>query len=466
MARQSNLSWHAPVTDATLPADPRARPAWQCKKERESPDGSKDENVFDIEQGVAVSLFTKRPGLERCIWRGDFWGKRLEKYKAAADGTLKSVNFDAIKPTAPQYLFLRQNVELTAEYARGVPVPGILSVNCVGVVTSRDRLAIHFTRDGLLRVVRDFVTRDAEDARGVYSLGKDAQDWRVAWAQEDVRASGPSDDCAVPILYRPFDTRWTYYTGKSSGFLVRPRPFTMRNMLSEDNLGLIITRVTKDKDTVFCTSVAAAHKSASVHDISYLFPLYLRAGHKEQGENVSTEFRSFLDAHYEHHYAPEEILGYIYAVLHAPTYRTRYAEFLRIDFPRVQFPDAIEDFEVLSGLGWALIQAHLLRELPRRGLAGYHGKGDHTVEAVRYGRAEQAIAINRTQSFNPVPQNVWEFRIGGYQVLDKYRKSRRGRMLSLGEIDHVGAVADSLAFTIDQMARIDEAYRLAFPEQA
>lgn len=177
------------------------------------------------------------------------------------------------------------------------------------------------------------------------------------------------------------------------------------------------------------------------------------------------DFRSFLDTRYDHHYAPEEILGYIYAVLHARTYRARHAEFLRIEFPRVSFPETTEDFETLSGLGWALVQAHLLRELPRRGLAAYHGKGDHRVEAVRYSSEEQAVHINKTQSFEPVPQPVWEFHIGGYQVLDKYLKSRKGRVLSLDEIDHVAAVADSLAFTIDQMSAIDKAYRAAFPEQ-
>src|SRR5262249_6904882 len=154
-------------------------------------------------------------------------------------------------------------------------------------------------------------------------------------------------------------------------------------------------------------------------------------------------------------------LGYIYAVLHAPPYRSRYAEFLRIDFPRIPFPDAADDFEALSGLGWALIQAHLLREVPRRGLAGYHGRGDHKVEAVRYAAADEAVAINKTQSFRPVTLPVWEFRIRGYQVLDKYLKSRKARALSLDEINHVAAVADALAFTIDQMTRIDNAYRAA-----
>ena len=142
------------------------------------------------------------------------------------------------------------------------------------------------------------------------------------------------------------------------------------------------------------------------------------------------------------------------------------AEFLRIDFPRVPFPEKAGAFEKLSSLGWALVEAHLLRELPRRQLADFHGKGDRIVEAVRYSPQEKAIWINKTQCFKPVPQEVWEFHIGGYQVLDKYLKSRKTRALSLDEINHLGAVADSLAFTIDQMAKIDKAYRVAFPEQS
>jgi predicted helicase len=182
-------------------------------------------------------------------------------------------------------------------------------------------------------------------------------------------------------------------------------------------------------------------------------------------ENLSHEFRAFIDARYEHHYTPEEILGYIYAVLYAPTYRTRYVEFLRIDFPRVPFPELANAFEALSGLGWALVQAHLLRELPRRGLAAYPRKGGHMVEAVRYSPEQQGVAINKSQFFKPVPQAVWDFHIGGYQVLDKYLKSRKGRMLSLDEINHVSAIVGSLAFTVEQMARIDEAYRAAFPDR-
>jgi predicted helicase len=182
-------------------------------------------------------------------------------------------------------------------------------------------------------------------------------------------------------------------------------------------------------------------------------------------ENFQREFRAAIDARYDHHFSPEEIFGYIYAVLHAPVYRQRYAESLRIDFPRIPFPEKASHFEKLSELGQDLVQAHLLREVPRKGLAAFHGKGDYGVEAVRYAAKEKEVWINKTQFFKPVPEDVWNFHVGGYQVLDKYLKSRKGRKLSLDEINHVAAVADSLAFTIGQMEKIDKAYRAAFAER-
>jgi predicted helicase len=408
-----------------------------------------------------------KQALERGVWRGDLWGRQLDKYKAVAEGTLENAKLEAIEPTAPYYLYHRQNIRIRAEYEKGMAIPEILAVNSVGVVTSRDHLAIHFTRQGLLHTVRNFASIDAEDARKIYALGKDVQDWKVAWAQEDVRASGPSDNYAVPILYRPFDVRWTYYTGKSSGFLVRPRPATMRNMLRDENIGLITSRLTKGESfqhaQVTDRICEVICMSPNTSNNGFLFPLYVRSDDGSRIENLALTFRAFLDSRYEHHYTPEEILGYVYAVLYAPSYRTRYAEFLRGDFPRLRFPEDADDFESLSVLGWALVEAHLLRVFPRSRLAAYHGKGDHTVEAVRYSPSDQTISINKAQFFEPVPREVWDFHIGGYQVLDKYLKSRKGRTLSLDEINHVGAIADSISFTIEQMAKIDEAYQAAFP---
>lgn len=187
---------------------------------------------------------------------------------------------------------------------------------------------------------------------------------------------------------------------------------------------------------------------------------------KERIENISPAFREWLDARVGHHHPPEAVLGYIYAVLHAPTYRSAYADFLRSDFPRLPFPDDNATFTKLAALGTDLVDAHLLRVVPKRGLGGFTGKGDQRVEAVRYSPVDHRIHINAVQGFAEVSPEVWGFVIGGYQVLDKYLKSRRGRVLSLDEIENVEAIVNVLALTIDRMADIDSAYRAAFPDMA
>lgn len=430
-----------------------------AKKKERAPDGGKDENVFDIEQGVAISLFVKKPGLERGIWRGDLWGKRIPKYAALAEQGLEAQEWKMLDPTSPHYLFVSQDAVLRREYEIGIPVPAIMPVESVGIVTSRDRLAIAFTEQEMSQRVNDFVGRDTEDARRFYKLGDDVRDWKVAWAQEDARVGGE----VIPIHYRPLDDRYTFYTGRSRGFHVYPRD-AVSGQLLKPNIALITSRLTKGEDF---KHVQVTDKPAEVICMSpitsnngFVFPLYVNGN-----ENFSPDFRAFLDARYNHRYAPEQIFGYIYAVLHAPTYRARYAEFLRIDFPRIPFPDHRADFDALWPLGWELVQAHLLKKVPPLKLAEFHGKGDHIVETVRYSEVEQAVWINKNQYFKPVPQDVWDFHIGGYQVLEKYLKSRKGRELSLAEIEHVRDIARSLSFTIEEMAKIDKSYKTAFPDR-
>jgi len=206
-----------------------------------------------------------------------------------------------------------------------------------------------------------------------------------------------------------------------------------------------------------------------------VFPLYryeaetgLFAGGVSKVENFTKAFRQFVDARYGRRYTPEQILGYCYAVLHSPTYRSKYAEFLRIDFPRIPFADEAETFEAVSALGWELAQVHLLKKSPPVGPTPcrYHGTGTHAVQKVTWAAPRPELSetggrlyINADQYFAPVPEAVWQFHIGGYQVLAKYLKDRKGRTLSLDEIEHLEAVVAALAFTIQQMARIDEATR-------
>jgi len=257
--------------------------------------------------------------------------------------------------------------------------------------------------------------------------------------------------------------------------------------LRQPNIGLITNRtqeISGEWSNVLVVNGIAQHHSVSSKEVNYLFPLYLYpppadakprkadlfgdapdpfAG-QERIENIAPAFRQWLDARLGRHHPPEAVLGYIYAVLHAPAYRAAYADFLRSDFPRIPFPESDAAFARLSALGAGLIDAHLLRAVPKRGLGGFEGKGDQRVEAVRYSPLDGRIQINATQGFAAVPPSVWRFTIGGYQVLDKYLKSRRSRILSLDEIENVEAVANVLAFTIERMAEIDAAYAAAFPE--
>lgn len=428
-----------------------------AKKKERAPDGSTDENVFDIEQGVAISLFVKRPDLERGVWRADLRGKRLQKYEAVASRDLKGMDLECVESSPPYYFLHKWNADLFEEYTRGFPIPDIMPVNSVDIVTSRDKLAIAYTEEEIRDRVTDFSKRSSENARDRYGLGRDVRDWKVKWAQDDVKKGGS----IIRIRYRPFDDRYTFYTGRSRGFHVYPRDAVSRQLL-HSNIALITSRLTKGESfghvQVTDRPAEVICMSSNTSNNGFVFPLRM----ENDQENFSENFRTFLDCRFDHHYSPEEIFGYIFAVLHAPEYRARYAEFLRIDFPRLPFPEHASDFERLSDLGWSLVETHLLRALSRRGLANYPAQGNHRVEAVRYSREQEAIHINKTQYFKPVPQAVWEFHVGGYQVLDKYLKSRKGRTLTLDEIDHVAKVADCLAFTIDQMAAIDAAYKAAF----
>ncbi len=312
--------------------------------------------------------------------------------------------------------------------------------------------------------MRDIRTSD-RSIRERYEI-KDNRDWKLNDSRKAIQglANEQIQGRLIECAFRPFDNRACFF---GTEFMDYPRRELIDHVLNKRNLQLLVSRQIGTGDWRHGFIATAPANDCLVSDASseanYCFPVFLFDSSSNNTENISTEFHAFIDSHYPHHYSSEEIVGFIYSVLWVPSYRSIYAEFLRIDFPRIPFPEHAEDFEELSRLGWALVEAHLLRSLPRRNLAAYHGKGDHAVEFVRYSEAEQSIAINKTQSFQPVPTPVWNFHIGGYQVLDKYLKSRKGRKLSLDEIDHVAKVADALAFTIDQMAKIDDAYRAAFP---
>ncbi|MCA6272465.1 MAG: N-6 DNA methylase [Phenylobacterium sp.] len=427
-----------------------------AKKKETAPDGSKDENVFDIEQGVAVSLFVKKSGVEKGIWRGDLWGKRLAKYKATAEQSIRNRDWVPLDPQAPGYLFEPlTSLRNPSDWS----IPDIFSVGGAGIVTAHDDFSTAFTEEELLTRYRAFQAAkpDTDALHRDFDVAKKLG-WDIKLGWDAIQNQSLAGFVETVVRY-PFDSRAIFYQDQLVWRTVR----RVMTPLNARNVGLVTIRK-KDIGAawshVFAVDQMMLHHAVSSKEVNYVYPLI-----DGSLENLTPAFRDYLDARYGEHYDPEQILGYIYAVLHAPTYRSRYAEFLRIDFPRIPFAETPEQFEALSVLGWDLIQTHLLKTVPRSKprLGDYTGRGDHTVEAVRYSPQEATVWINKTQGFANVPQAVWDFHIGGYQVIDKYLKSRKGRVLNLDEQTHIGNIAESLNFTIDQMAKIDAEYVRAFP---
>ncbi|MGJ0396423.1 MAG: type ISP restriction/modification enzyme [Methylocystis sp.] len=448
------------------------------KPKEPTPAATKNENVFDIQKGVAIALFVKKRGLDKGVWFNEFWGSRQEKYETAARTAFREQAWQRVQCVSPYYMFRPLNWTGWEEYHAAWPIADSLSaaekkqqifeLNVLGFQTHRDHFAIAFDEKEIFERAKSLIDDHFSDSELAerYSL-KSNSDWKVGDARAVLRKTPDWERQVIQCAYRPFDNPFCFF---GEAFMDRPRRELIEHVAARENLQLLVSRQIGTKDWRHTFITDAPPNDCVVSDMSreanYCFPIWLFRDGNKPSENISSAFRDFIDAHYDgHHYEAEEILGYIYAILHAPTYRRRYAEFLRIDFPRVPFAEKREDFEKLSKLGTELIEAHLLRKFPRCGLADYHGRGDDSVEKPRYVEAEARVLINETQSFAPVPKNVWEFHIGGYQVLDKYLKSRKGRRLSLDEINHVAAVADTLAFTIDQMARIDDAWAAAFPDR-
>ncbi|MCD6518394.1 MAG: N-6 DNA methylase [Anaerolineae bacterium] len=447
------------------------------KRER-CPDGSPDENVFDIRQGVAIAFFVKTGERGAAIVRhAELWGLREAKYKWLERHDVSTTLWAEIHPKPEFYLFVPRDEAELERYNTFSKITEIFPKYSVGIVTARDRLTIRWSPEEVWNTVLNFSSLDPELARQAYQLGNKVSAERIKRAQQDVR--DPVRDKVVPILYRPFDVRYTYYTGTANGFHERPRPEIMHHMLAGENVALITSRLTKGETfrhaQVTTNIVEVICMSPKTSNNGFVFPLYLYPDveredlfsplePQERRPNIKPEVFDRLAETYGKAPTPEEIFHYIYAVLYAPSYREKYTDFLQLDFPRIPFPAEREIFEALAGLGKRLVDLHLLRssELDPP-LARFEGIGDGRVarnkrEGLRYDRQAERVYINPTQYFAPVPLEVWEYTIGGYQVAKKWLKDRRGRLLTLDEIRTYCRIITALAHTLELQDEIDGLY--------
>ncbi|MGR3915044.1 MAG: N-6 DNA methylase, partial [Gammaproteobacteria bacterium] len=475
------------------------------KKKETAPDGSADENVFLIKQGVSINLFVKtgkkESGARARVFHFDAYGARENKFQFLQAHTLAQVDFAELAPSAPQFFFVPKNYALQAEYEKGFSVGDLFPLHSVGMVTARDDFTIHRTAQELHDAVSAFRALDDEAAREKFSLGADARDWKVRLARADLENNvfGNGNDTPVPICYRPFDIQYTYYTGNSKGFHCMPRRKVMRHFLAGGNVGLITIKRARHagawKEVFVTDKISAGATSISALDINYCFPLYLHPDAAQKDLDVQRARKPNLDPvivetianaaglrftpEKEHGgktaagkktFAPIDLLDYVYAVLHAPSYRQHYNACLKDGFPRVPYPADAARFWTLAKLGGALRKLHLLEDGAVAPATSFNIIGDNTI-TTRISRDDYKITdaasktgrlgrvhINATQYFGEVPEVAWNFHIGGYQPAQKYLNDRRGRQLGADEITHYQKIITALTETARLMREIERVW--------
>jgi len=441
-------------------------------KKEKTPDGGKDENVFDIRQGVAIALFIKnKDKKESFVYHVDLYGLRQKKYDWLDQNLFNIENYEKIKPLSPWYFFIPRNTSHIQKYLKWKKINEIFPINNVGIVTARDKFAIDFDKNILKNRIRQFrdLLLDNILFKEAFKL-KDTSTFKFDKFRKELAKDDDWQNYFKLITYRPFDVRHIYY---SKWVIERPIYNTMRHML-EDNIGLLFTRPSKPnyKFSVLITKniidqCVVGNKTAGA-GISYISPLYLYPDKKnknlfnhtqnEKEPNISPFVFEKLSKCYDRKPTPEEILYYIYGVFYSNIYRETYAEFLKIDFPRVPFTSNYDLFIEMGKLGKELAALHLLKSSKLDSpIAKYQGSGDNDrIEKVTYKEDEQRIYINKEKYFEGVTPEVWNYHIGGYQVLRKYLKDRKDRMMD--DAPRYCHIVTALYKTIEIQKQIDNIY--------
>lgn len=449
-----------------------------AKKKETAPDGSKDENVFDIQQGVAITFFVKTSQKNSQslgeVYYADLYGLRTEKYEFLNSHSVGDIKYQKANPTLENmYRFDIQDESLRSEWEKMSSVEEIFRLNGVGLRTHKDFLAYQSSENQIRLVIDDFLKLSEEELRGKYNLGDDSRDWKVARAKANVMSYGDEAHLFRQTLTKPFDSKWTYYTPDSRGFLGYPTYKVLCHMLLQDNVALITSRHGGEAEksvwsTAFITD-ALVDLNIFRRGGGNVFPMYQIADDGTKFENITDEFFGELEkaTGLKHHalddasdvadteFTTLDIMDYIYAILYAPSYRTKYKALLDSEFPRIPLPKNKTQFKALVDLGRQLRELHLSKqEGSFDSDVTYPEIGDNVVSQYKF--KDDCVYINKSQYFGNIPKKAWEFFIGGYQPLEKWLKDRKGQVLSFDEITHYQYMVYAISKTIDLMSQIDQ----------
>jgi predicted helicase len=432
-------------------------------KKETSPDGSPDTNVFDIKTGVSIIFGIKKQksGKEKkllaTVYTSDLYGKRVEKFEALADGTIETICWNELPVDADAWTVEGMG---KGDYKAGFSVNTLFLQQNTGIVSKRDWFCYADTEVNIRKVGDDILNLSENEVKIKYQISKDT-DWELNRAIADIKSISASKEFIKPISYRPFETKFTYYTGVNRGFLARPVEKIAKHFHKIENLALITSRqggeAHKEDWTTLFISKGLIDLNFNRRGGANSFPLYLY----ENGEKVPNLDRKIVKeiGSVVGTTAPEDILDYVYAVLHSPAYREKYGEFLKTDFPRVPYPTDKEEFWKLVPLGTKLRNLHLLTDPQiNRPITSFPVAGSDVVEKPIW--KGWKVYINDEQYWDGAPEAVWNFYIGGYQPAQKYLKDRKGRTLTTPEFENYEKMIVSLNETIKVMAEIDTVFKI------
>jgi len=437
-----------------------------ANKKETTPDGGKDENIFEIMQGVALFIGvkkTKKPTWAK-VYYADVWGTREVKLDTLARG---NISFSELKMDPKMAYFIPFGSSDKEAYESGISVAELFPINVTGIVSGNDGAAIAPTKAELTRrmdIVKNAVgEKDIFDLWGRYSRGQTAEK-----IQNDVLSDGK----VTPIAFRPFDNRWTYYSGNSCGWVLWPREkSTMGHLLADPtspigpNIGLVFCKTSRSFFSPFVSKSIIAHRLFSAMcEITYIAPLYLRSESEMEGEtwtaNIDGAIYDKLTQYMAQKPDPIDVFDYVYGILHDPAYCEKYKEYLCKDFPRVPIindpshdgdADAFfvsEDmYHTYVAAGQRLRKLHLLQsKAPAELILDPNTPNDMEIGAAKYKNG--ILQLNANKKIAGIPQAVWEYQIGGHQVLDKWLKEHKGELLTIDNFTHLENMVGLLSETI------------------
>lgn len=408
--------------------------------------GKKDQNIFkEVGTGIAITILIKKDRQRRKtrVFHTEIFGKRNDKKKWFDTNEFYSLEWEQITPKAPYYYFIPQNSKYSAEYQKeGFSIKDIMPIHSNGIVTARDKLTINWSPKEVIERVKHFSSMAVEEARSYYNLGDDVRDWKVKLAQSDINRNEISKDRVIPIQYRPYDKRYTYYTGKSKGYLCMPRDKVMKNIVKFNNISLITSRLTKGEsfNHILMSRIAteAILLSSKTSNNAFHFPLWIYDENDSPSPNFTDTFIKCIeskvgysfdstdiwDSKEEDTFTSYDILGYIVSQMSSSFYKERYALELTQDFPKIQITSNSDLFVTLCQRGKRLIKVLLLENLPgiktSYPISGSNYIKKSSVSFEQIDGDSGKLWINKTQFFDNVPLLSWEYFVGGYQLLKKW----------------------------------------------